>query len=108
MVPSIRKHFNETFTPEKYAAYLADLDSKHPGAIEFRVAETPVFIDRVFKEKVLAACESIVDLITQYNFKTLTSHAIPDEVRVPNENEPSDTDAACGEHARSCLVTMHV
>ena len=87
MVTAIRKHFNETFTEEKYQAYLQDLNSKHPGAIEFRVAETPVFVTRDFKDKMLAACESIVDVITQFNFKTLTSHAIPDEVRVPNENE---------------------
>jgi len=86
MVPSIRKHFNENFTAEKYHAYLADLNSKHPGAIEFRVAETPVFIDKQFKNKVLSACESIVDVITQFNFRTLSSHAIPDDVRVPNEN----------------------
>ena len=50
------------------------------------MAETPVFIDKDFKNKVLSACESIVDVITQYNFNTLTSHAIPEEVRVPNEN----------------------
>lgn len=87
MVPSIRKHFNESFTIEKYHAYLEALNSRHPGAIEFRVAETPVFIDRAFKNKVLSACESIVDVITQFNFKTLSSHAIPEEVRVPNENE---------------------
>ena len=86
MVPSIRKHFNENFTPEKYQVYLEDLNSQHPEAIEFRVAETPVFIDKDFKNKVLSACESIVDVITQYNFNTLTSHAIPEEVRVPNEN----------------------
>ena len=86
MVPSIRKHFNEYFTTEKYHAYLDDLNSKHPGAIEFRVAETPIFIDKDFKNKVISACESIVDVITQYNFNTLTSHAIPEEVRVPNEN----------------------
>jgi hypothetical protein len=86
MVPSIRKHFNETFSIEKYQAYLEELNSKHPGAIEFRVAETPVFIERSFKNKVLSACESIVDVITQFNFKTLSSHAIPEEARVPNEN----------------------
>ncbi len=86
MVPAIRKHLNESFTIEKYHAYLDELNSKHPGAIEFRVAETPVFIDKDFKTKVLSACESIVDVITQYNFKTLSSHAIPDEVRVSNEN----------------------
>ena len=35
----------------------------------------------------MSACESIVDVITGYNFKTLTSHAIPADVRVPNEND---------------------
>jgi len=89
MVPSIRKSFNENFTAEKYQSYLTELNSKHPGSIEFRVAETPVFVDKAFKEKILSACENIVDLITQYNFKTLTSHAIPNEVRVPNESEHS-------------------
>lgn len=86
MVPSIRQAFNEQFTIDRYQSYLKDLNSKFPDAIEFRVAETPVFIDRSFKNKILAACESIVDVITQYNFNILTSHAIPSNVRVPNEN----------------------
>lgn len=86
MVPSIRKYYNEHFTQQKYQAFLADLNSKHPGAIEFRVAETPVFVDAAFRDKILSACESIVDVITQFNFQTLTFHAIPPELRVPNEN----------------------
>ena len=87
MVPAIRRLFNDSFTIEKYESYLKDLNSKHPEAIEFRVAETPVFIDKVFKEKILSACESIVDVITQFNFSTLSSQAIPEEVFVPNENK---------------------
>ncbi len=86
MVPELRKQFNENFTKEKYAAYLDDLNSKHPGAIEFRVAETPIFIDKAFKGKAISACESIVDVITQYNFMSLTAHAIPADVWVPGEN----------------------
>ncbi|MEN9686062.1 MAG: hypothetical protein RLZZ28_1848, partial [Bacteroidota bacterium] len=86
MVPSIRKQFNFEFSAEKYQAYLTDLKSSHPDAIEFRVAETPVFIDQAFKEKILSACESIVDVITRPDFKTLSSQAIPDNVRVPDEN----------------------
>ena len=89
MVPSLRKVFNEQFTEEAYQAYLKELNSKHPGALEFRVAETPVFIDKVFKHKVLDACESIVDTITGFNFKTISNQAIPDNVRVPNENDHS-------------------
>ncbi|QEC66073.1 hypothetical protein FRZ67_01660 [Panacibacter ginsenosidivorans] len=89
MVPSMRQWFNDNFTEAKYKAYLEELNAPHPGAIEFRIAETPVFVDKIFTEKMLSACESIVDVITQYNFKSLTSHAIPEDIKVPNENDYS-------------------
>ena len=87
MVPSMRKWFNENFTEEKYKQHVADLQAIKPGALDFRVAETPIFIDRAFKEKVLSACEYIVDVITQFNFKHLTNHAIPSSIKVPGEND---------------------
>jgi hypothetical protein len=86
MVPSIRKQFNDSFTELKYQEYLSLLNEKFKGAIEFRVAETPVFIDRTFKEKILSACESIVDVIVKTDFIELTNQAIPENVKVPNEN----------------------
>lgn len=87
MVTEIRKAYNQAFTAERYQAYTAALSELYGGAIEFRVAETPIFIDQVFKQKVLSACESIIDVITQYNFKPLTSRAIPPGLNVPNEDE---------------------
>lgn len=89
MVPSMRKWFNENFSESVYKAYLEELNAKHPGALEFRVAETPVFCDKAFTDKMLSACESIIDVITQYNFKTLTAHAIPADIKVPGENDHS-------------------
>jgi hypothetical protein len=86
MVPHIRQAYNQAFTQEAYEAFLKEMHSYHSGALEFRLAETPVFVSKDFKEKILSACESIVDVITGFNFKTLTSHAIPANVRVPNEN----------------------
>jgi hypothetical protein len=86
MVPAMREWFNSHFTDEMYKAYLDELNAPHPGAIEFRVAETPVFVDREFKHKMLSACESIIDVITQYNFKSLTAHGIPADIKVPGEN----------------------
>ncbi len=86
MIPEIRQQYNSHFTQEKYESFLNDLNSKHPGAIEFRVAETPVFIDKKFKDKLLSACESIVDVIIRPDFTTLTQNAILDNVKVPNEN----------------------
>jgi len=87
MVPAIRKQFNESFTESGYEQYLAELNEKFKGAIEFRVAETPLFIDKIFKDKILSACESIVDVIVQPDFIELTNHAIPANVNVPNQNK---------------------
>src|SRR4029077_1503669 len=89
MVPALRKAFNSSFTAAKYEAFLKDLNSLHPGAIEFRVAETPVFVDKAFGRKLTDACESIIDVITDPQFKQLTDRAIPAGENVPHENNHS-------------------
>ncbi|MEO6330095.1 MAG: hypothetical protein ABIO55_14260 [Ginsengibacter sp.] len=87
MIKEFREQFNKTFSEEKYLEFLKDLDSKHPGDIVFRIAETPVFIPKYFTDKIIDACESIVDVITDENFKTLTQRSIPKHESVPNEND---------------------
>ena len=86
MINDLRKKFNNNFTEEKYAAFLDDLNSKHTGDIPFRIAETPVFIPKDFTKKIIDACEAIVDVIVDDNFKKLTAAAIPKGEEVPNEN----------------------
>ncbi len=87
MIPELRKQFNENFTQKKYEDFLHDLNSKHPGDIVFRIAETPVFIPKDFTDKMLGACEAIVDFIVRPDFKKLTGHAIPEGENVPDEND---------------------
>lgn len=87
MVPDIREAFNASFTNEKYEAYLDELNALHPGAIEFRVAETPVFCDKKFTKKMIDACESIVDVIVSPTFKDESSRAIPTGLEVPGETD---------------------
>ena len=86
MVPTIRKAYNQAFTLAQYQAYITDLNNLHTGAIAFRVAETPIFIDKTFKDKVLDACESIVTLICAPDFMQKSAMAIPANVNVPHEN----------------------
>ena len=86
MINDLRQQFNQNFTEEKYKKFLADLNSKHPGDIVFRVAETPIFISKGFTKKIIDACEAIVDVIVDGNFKKLTAAAIPKGEAVPNEN----------------------
>ena len=89
MEKELRLRFNQNFSKEKYEAFLSDLHSKYPGAIEFRIAETAVFVPKYFKEKILDACEAIVDVIVDPKFKELTKDAIPAGEKVPNENNHS-------------------
>lgn len=68
---------------------LQELYHHYPGAIEFRIAETPVFVAKDFTQKMLDACESIIDVITDPAFKQLTERAIPVNEYVPAENDHS-------------------
>jgi hypothetical protein len=85
MIPHFRKLFNESFSEGKYQSFLDDVNSRHPGAIEFRIAETPIFITDDFYQKMISACESIVDVVTAPGFKAATDKAIPPAEFVPGE-----------------------
>jgi hypothetical protein len=87
MVPALRKAFNDAFTKEQYEVFLADLNHPHPGAIEFRIAETPVFISKEFGDKLIDVCNAIIEVITDPGFKQLTQRSIPVQDRVPGEND---------------------
>lgn len=86
MVPLARKAYNEHYSDEKYAAFLQNLDKNSPFPITFRVAETPLFIDNAFRDKLITAGNDIIRTILKPNFKNLTANAIPPEWNVANEN----------------------
>ncbi|MBO0935764.1 hypothetical protein J2I47_04310 [Fibrella sp. HMF5335] len=85
MIQSIRAAYNAAFTPERYAAFLNKIEADYPGQLDFRVAETPVFVPKAFTNKLLSACDAIVDTITAPDYRALTGAAIPPHQRVPNE-----------------------
>ena len=90
MQKELRDQFNKNFTEEKYNTYIKRLNALHPGTIDFRIAETPIYIPKDFTQKMLDTCEDIIDLIISPDFKKLTAAAIPKDANVPNENEYSD------------------
>lgn len=87
MNPSARKTFNQNFSNEKYQEFLQQLDANLHTPVQFRVAETPVFLTTDFRDKLIAAGNAIVDTILQPGFKDLTERAIPAKWRVANEND---------------------
>ncbi|MBD1394173.1 hypothetical protein [Mucilaginibacter glaciei] len=89
MNPLARKTHNETFSAEKYADFLVDLNTGLKDPIEFRIAETPVYLTDDFRDKLIKAGNEIVATILKPGFKELTERAIPDQWRVANENDHS-------------------
>lgn len=63
MIESVRKKFNQQFSEKKYSEFLTDLDREFNYKITFRVAESPVFVGKEFKSKLLKAADEIIDFI---------------------------------------------
>lgn len=90
MVPELREQFNAEFTTHKYEEYMNKLNALHPGALDFRNAETPIFVPKDFTQKILDACETITDIIIADGFREKSAGAIPPGASVPNETPHSD------------------
>ena len=90
MIKELREKFNARFTKEKYDAYMAKVENLHPGALDFRNAETPLFVPKDFTAKMLNACEDIIDVIVDPKFMAMTERGIPANVKVPNESSHTE------------------
>lgn len=89
MIPNLRDPFNAAYTDEKYKSLVHDLNQYAGEKIPFRIAETPVFVPAVLKNKLTDACTRIIDVIKQPGFRELTNRAIPQNLFVPGETNKS-------------------
>jgi hypothetical protein len=85
MIASIRQKFNATFTEQSHQNYLAALNTTFPGALDFTVAETPIFINKDFTEKVLATGDYVNQVIQSNSFKSITAPSLKNIPLFPNE-----------------------
>jgi hypothetical protein len=88
MIPEIREKYNREFTPEKYEQFKEGVRLKYNYKPLFREAETPFFIPKILKERLLEACGQISETVIRPDIKTITQGALYDpELIVPNEDE---------------------
>jgi hypothetical protein len=87
MIANLRKAYNAAFSEARYAAFKDGITGLYDHTPAFRLSETPVFIPDDFRDKLIRACDDIVDVIVQPDFKALTEGAMKAEQRVPNEDE---------------------
>ena len=86
MIPHLRQAFNAAFTAERYEAFLTDLYSLYDHKPGFRISETPVFMPDAFRDKLLRACDDIVNALLRPDFKGITEGSMTADNRVPNED----------------------
>lgn len=86
MIPESRRQFNAAFSPARHQELLADIDQQLPGQLDFRIAETPVFIPAGLRDKLIRAGRDIIKVLQKPDFKARTEAAIPAGQRVPNED----------------------
>lgn len=107
MIPLLRKQFNDAFTGSKYEHYLAAIDASFPNKVEFRIAETPVFIPKIFTTQLLAAGDYITQFVLQDGFQEITKGALTNQIIVPNETpfpECMVIDFAIAEDAHGAIL----
>ena len=87
MIPELRKKFNSDFKEETYTQFVHELNSTLKYPAEFRIAETPLFLSKEFQSELISACDILLQQIQTDEFKKKSQKALPDHLRVPNEDD---------------------
>jgi len=85
MIPALRQRYNAAFKEERYAAFLHDLATAHRWGPDFRVAETPLFLDADAAAGLARAAEGIVAQLADPEFRVHAADAVPEGLSVPAE-----------------------
>ncbi len=86
MIKDTRAKFNSEFNIDKYNSFVKSLNNEAGCNIEFRIAETPVFLPISFKNEVLKASENILSYLHSESFKITSQNAIPAGMAVKGED----------------------
>ncbi len=86
MIPSLRKQFNENFTPEKYQAFLRRVDDACGTHVQFRISETPCFFPKTLIDHMAEDGKDLIrQLVENPEYRAKSDEAVPAEFKVPNE-----------------------
>src|SRR5580704_19167255 len=86
MIASLRRQFNQNFTPEKYQTFLRRVDETCGTHVEFRLSETPCFFPKTLLERMAEDGEELIrQLVGSPDYRARSDASIPAEFRVANE-----------------------
>ena len=86
MIPELRSRFNQDFTPDRYATLLTSLEERCGVSVDFRVAETPIFLQRSLLDAMADSGAVLArNLIADRAYLAAARQAIPAGYRVAGE-----------------------
>jgi hypothetical protein len=86
VIPELRKAFNARYQQEDYARLLSGLEEQCGERVEFRVAETPIFVPPALLEKMAAAgADLTLRLLGDPVYLAAARKAIPERFCAANE-----------------------
>jgi hypothetical protein len=87
MIEDLRRQYNANFTNEAYRAMLGWLGGQYNHDPKFHVAETPVFFPAGFRDRVYAACNDVLEVVTHPDYAERAAPAIPPGQAVPDQTD---------------------
>ncbi|MDB6095155.1 MAG: hypothetical protein JWM32_2717 [Verrucomicrobia bacterium] len=85
MIPLLRQRFNAGFTEARYAALLGELNQAVYWPVDFRVAESPLFLDEPTTTALMRAAADILRQLDTPAFRKHAEAAVPNGLVVPAE-----------------------
>ncbi|MCB9209645.1 MAG: hypothetical protein H6610_05010 [Ignavibacteriales bacterium] len=82
-----REKFNNEFQQSNYDDFIKDINNSTGNRLDFKVNETPLFLDKNFTNELILAGEEILKVIQTKEFLEKSKSAIPQNLIVPNEND---------------------
>lgn len=86
MIADVRESFNNNFTIEKYNLVLQDLVHCFGVFPGFRIAETPVFLPRYFKNRLIEASKEILFLMMQEKVQDYAMQSVPSNWKIQKKS----------------------
>ena len=85
MDPQLRARFNADFTAERYAHLNRLANESEYWPVDFRIAESPIFLTREFVREASGAAQNLVAQVCTPEFARHAQTAIPSGLEVPGE-----------------------
>ncbi len=87
MIELLRNRLNQNFDRKNYDKFIENLQESCGHSIDFRVAETPIFVPKQLQNKLESACQAIIQRLQSDSYLSESQKAVPPKLFVSNPSK---------------------